>query len=272
MEPTGKKALVNFCISTGKYQLFIDTITEMARQRRSSYVCFANVHMFSEAYWSEDFMRTVNGADIVAPDGQPLKWMLRLLYGIKQDRVAGMDALPDLLQRMEQENLPVYFYGGTQEMLDKTASFLKENYPALKVAGLYSPPFRELTAEEENEIVSNINQSAPGLVFVFLGCPKQEKWMGRMRGRVQAVMAGVGGAIPVAIGMQKRAPVWMRKAGLEWLFRFFQEPKRLYKRYLVTNSLFIRLMLKEFIKIRIIGPFKKNKGNVESNNAKIKGI
>jgi N-acetylglucosaminyldiphosphoundecaprenol N-acetyl-beta-D-mannosaminyltransferase len=271
-EGTGKKALINFCITTGKYQTFIDTITAMAAQRKSAYVCFANVHMFSEAYWNADFMTAVNAADIVAPDGQPLKWMLKFLYGIKQDRVAGMDALPDLLKRMEKEGLPVYFYGGTQEMLDKTAAYLKINFPSLKVAGLYSPPFREQTDEEVNETVNTINQAAPALILVFLGCPKQEKWMASMKGRINGVMAGVGGAIPVAIGMQKRAPVWMRKAGLEWLFRFFQEPRRLYKRYAVTNSLFIRLMIKEFIKIRVIQPFKKGKPPAKHTNAKINGI
>jgi N-acetylglucosaminyldiphosphoundecaprenol N-acetyl-beta-D-mannosaminyltransferase len=252
----GKKKLINFSVSTGKYQLFIDEITEMARQRKSAAVYFANVHMYIEAYKNEAFRDLINKADIVTPDGQPLAWMLRLLYGIKQDRVAAMDFMPDMLQRMQQEQLPVYFYGGTQDMLDKTEVFVRKNYPQLKVAGLYSPPFRPLTAAEENEIAEKINAAAPAIVFVFLGCPKQEKWMASMKGKVNAVMTGVGGSVPVTIGMQKRAPRWMRNTGLEWLYRFFQEPRRLFKRYASTNSLFMWVMFKEFIKLRLLAPLK----------------
>lgn len=256
MERTGKKSLINFSVSTGSYALFINEMTELARQRVSTAVYFANVHMFVEAHDSDAFRELINKADIVTPDGQPLAWMLRLLYGIKQDRVAAMDFMPDMLQRMQQEQLPVYFYGGTQEMLDRIDGFVKEKYPQLKVAGLFSPPFRPLSAQEEDEIAAKINTAGPALVFVFLGCPKQERWMAAMKGKVNAVMTGVGGSIPVTIGMQKRAPHWMRTMGLEWLFRFFQEPKRLFKRYAYTNSVFLWVMIKEFIKVRILAPLK----------------
>ena len=255
----GRKAIINFSVTTGKYSAFIDEITELARQRLSSAVYFANVHMYIEAYQNEDFRALINKADIVTPDGQPLAWMLRLLYGIRQDRVAAMDFVPDILQRMQQEKLPVYFYGGTQEMLDKTATFVRQAYPSLMLAGMYSPPFRALSAEEEDEIATMINKAAPALIFVFLGCPKQEKWMAKMKGKVNAVMTGVGGALPVTIGMQKRAPKWMRNFGLEWLFRFLQEPRRLFKRYFTTNSIFIWVMFKEFIKQRLLIPLKITK-------------
>jgi N-acetylglucosaminyldiphosphoundecaprenol N-acetyl-beta-D-mannosaminyltransferase len=254
-----KDAIINFSINTGGYQFFIDEITELAKQKVSSAVYFANVHMYIEAYKNENFNTLITKADIVTPDGKPLVWALKLLYGIKQDRVAGMDVLPDLLSRMEEENLPVYFYGGTQEMLDKTSEYAKKNYPALIISGLYSPPFRPLTVPEADEVVEKINTAAPSIVFVFLGCPQQEKWMAAMKGKVNAVMAGVGGAIPVTIGMKKRAPVWMRDFGLEWLFRFFQEPQRLFKRYLTTNSLFIWIMLKEIIRVRLLVPLKLSK-------------
>jgi N-acetylglucosaminyldiphosphoundecaprenol N-acetyl-beta-D-mannosaminyltransferase len=252
----GRKSLINFSVTTGKYEAFIDEITALARQRVSAAVYFANVHMFIEAYQNESFLQLINKADIVTPDGKPLAWMLRLLYGIKQDRVAAMDFVPDMLERMQRENLPVYFYGGTQDMLDKTEAFVKQAYPNLQVAGLYSPPFRPLTSTEEDEIAARINATSPAIIFVFLGCPKQEKWMAAMKGKVNAVMTGVGGALPVTIGMQKRAPVWMRDFGLEWLYRFFQEPKRLFKRYATTNSLFIWVMFKEFLKQRVFIPLK----------------
>lgn len=251
-----KVPLVDFSVSTGSYALFIDVITEMARQHTSAAVYFANVHMFVEAYDSDAFRELINKADIVTPDGQPLAWMLRVLYGVKQDRVSAMDFMPSMLARMQQEQLPVYFYGGTHEMLEKAEAYVKKEYPALKVAGLYSPPFRPLTADEENEIAAQINASGAGLVFVFLGCPKQERWMAAMKGKVNAVMTGVGGSIPVTIGMQKRAPLWMQKAGMEWLYRFMQEPKRLFKRYAYTNSVFMWVMMKEFVKLKILKPLR----------------
>ena len=259
LSKVNRQPIINFSISTGKYELFLDEITVLAKQKISSAVYFANVHMYVEAYKNKDFNAQITNADIVAPDGKPLTWALRLLYGMKQDRVAGMDTLPDLLNRMEKENLSVYFYGGTQQMLDKTSEYLSTVHPGLKVAGLYSPPFRALTVSEELDIVEMINEASPSIVFVFLGCPQQEKWVAAMKGRINAVMAAVGGALPVIIGMKKRAPVWMRNAGLEWLFRFCQEPRRLFKRYVTTNSLFIWIMAKEIIRLRILVPLKISK-------------
>lgn len=256
MTKLAKQPVRQFSISTGKYGLFIDEITRLAAAKVSATVYYANVHMFIEAYQDKGFLELINKSDIVTPDGQPLAWMMRLLYGIRQDRVSAMDTLPDLLQRMEKEKLPVYFYGGTQQMLDRAGNFVKEKYPNLVISGLYSPPFRPLSDEEKNEIIEKINAASPAIVFVFLGCPKQEKWMAGMKGKVNAVMAGVGGAVPVTIGLQKRAPVWMQNIALEWLYRFFQEPRRLFKRYAVTNSLFLWVMAKEFIRLKIVQPLK----------------
>lgn len=264
-----KQPLKQFSISTGKYNQFIDEITRLAAAKISATVYYANVHMFIEAYRDKEFLELINKSDIVTPDGQPLAWMMRLFYGIKQDRVSAMDTLPDLLQRMEKEKLPVYFYGGTQEMLDKTGKFVKGKYPNLVVSGLYSPPFRPLSDDEKNEIIEKINAASPAIVFVFLGCPKQEKWMAGMRGKVKAVMAGVGGAVPVTIGLQKRAPVWMQRYALEWLYRFLQEPRRLFKRYAVTNSLFLWIMTKEFIRLKILKPVKPAKQLYNDNYGKI---
>lgn len=242
---------MNFGISMGKYSSFINNIILLASQRASSNVCVANVHMFIEAYQDKSLSKIINTADIVTPDGMPLAWGLRLLLGVKQDRVAGMDLLPDLLQQLTVHKLPVYFYGGTPELLQVTELFLLRKYPLLNISGLYSPPFRELTKEEEQQVVNKINSSGASVVFVVLGCPKQEKWMASMKGRINAVMIGVGGALPVMVGIQKRAPRWMQKLGLEWFFRLMQEPKRLLRRYVITNSLFLYLMTKEYLAIRL---------------------
>lgn len=241
-----KKRLISIDVSMGSYPEFVSTLLANASlPNKSSYVCVANVHMLVEAHKSSSFAGVVNNASIVTPDGKPLTWAFRLLYGIKQDRVAGMDILPDMLSGAVAQQLPVYFYGGTDEMLALTNQYLVKNYPALKVAGMYSPPFRPLSADEKATIITNINQSGAAIVFVVLGCPKQELWMASMNEKINSLMIGIGGALPVLIGMQSRAPKWMQKAGLEWLYRLCQEPRRLFKRYVTTNSIFIYLLFKE---------------------------
>ena len=242
------KKVISLHISTGTYQSFVHQIIELAISKVSSYVCVANVHMCIEAFKAKTFAKAVNDANLVTPDGMPLAKAIQLLYGVKQDRVAGMDLLPDLLAESVNKKLGVFFYGGTTPMLDQTKLFVNANYPLLSNQHYYSPPFRPLTVVEENEVVHKINSSDAHLVFVALGCPKQEKWMAAMKGRINACMIGIGGALPVMIGMQKRAPQWMQNMSLEWLFRLAQEPKRLFKRYLITNTLFILLFTKQRIK------------------------
>ncbi len=247
-----RSKVLNFPISIGKFPQFVESIVEAAVEGSGKYVFVANVHMFMEAFWSATFLEMANDAYIITPDGKPLTWALRLLYGIKQPRVSGMDLLPELLLKAEHLDIPVCFYGGSPELLLKTDAFVKQNYPGLKNAGLFSPPFREPNEQELAHAEDQIRNSGAKLIFVVLGCPKQERWMASMKGRFNAVMIGIGGALPVLVGMKKRAPAWMQHAGLEWFYRFIQEPERLFKRYLITNSAFIYLLLKVFIKTRIL--------------------
>ncbi|MES2486672.1 MAG: WecB/TagA/CpsF family glycosyltransferase [Bacteroidota bacterium] len=227
-----RKQILSLSVNYGTYKQFIDEIILLSIKRQSSYVCVANVHMLVEAHNDKVFQDIVNGADMVTPDGMPLVKVFKSLHGIVQDRVAGMNMLPDLLKEAEANNVKVYFYGGTQKMLDLTNEYCKKAFPLLNVVGL-------------------INNSGAQLVFVALGCPKQERWMASMRGKINAAMVGVGGALPVMIGLQKRAPLIMQKLSLEWLFRLGQEPKRLMKRYMVTNTTFIVLFGKAyFAKLR----------------------
>lgn len=236
-----------FCIdfSLGSYKTFIGELISLAKKGGSSYACVAGVHILYESNKSPEYANIINNADIVTPDGEPITWAFRWLYGIKQERVAGMDLLPDLLEAAEKENVSVGFYGGTDDMLKKAGKYIEKKHPLLTVAKMYSPPFRPLNSEEETAIISMFNESGAEMIFVVLGCPKQEKWMDNMKNKIHALMVGIGGAVPVMIGLQKRAPRWMQKAGLEWLFRLGQEPKRLFKRYMRGNSLFIYLLLKE---------------------------
>lgn len=255
-----KTKFLSLHLSTGSYEDFLERIVGLARKRTSSYVSVANVHMLVEAYRAEPFAQAVNQADLVTPDGMPLVMGLRWLYGIKQARVAGMDLLPDMLAQAENKGLKVFFYGSTEAILSGVMQTCQEKYPSCQIAGFYSPPFRMLSAAEEASIVQRINDSGAEVVFVALGCPKQEKWMAGMRSKIQAVMLGVGGAFPVFAGLQERAPIWMQRMSLEWVFRLYQEPQRLWKRYLLTNSLFIFLLLREAIQIKLLGRAKQPAG------------
>jgi N-acetylglucosaminyldiphosphoundecaprenol N-acetyl-beta-D-mannosaminyltransferase len=215
--------------------------------------------MFIEARKDQDFLQIIKDSEIVTPDGRPLTWALRILKGIKQDRVAGMDLLPDLLELMSEQHISAYFYGGHPELLNKAKIYLKDFYPDLNVAGFFSPPFCNSTPIEEHKIIEDINNALPSVVFVILGCPKQEKWMASMKGKINTVMIGIGGALPVMLGIQKRAPKWMQNYGLEWLFRLSQEPKRLFKRYWRTNNLFLWIFLKEYCKNKIFSTYRIRK-------------
>jgi N-acetylglucosaminyldiphosphoundecaprenol N-acetyl-beta-D-mannosaminyltransferase len=249
MKVMNKTALFQFGISSASYPEFVKAILLLGQNRVSSTVFVANVHMIVESILDPFFGRLFKEADIVTPDGKPLCLAIHFLYGIRQERVAGMDLMPALLNEASKLGVIVYFYGSTDEVLKKIREKCAVLYPSLKIGGMYSPPFRKLTSDEDQKIVNDINASGAGIVLVALGCPKQEKWMSAMKGQISAVMVGVGGAFPVFVGAQKRAPKWMQDASLEWLYRLIQEPRRLFKRYFVTNSVFIFMVLREKLRL-----------------------
>jgi len=234
-------------LSSGPYSEFIERIIDLGKTRTSSYVCMLNSHMTIEAHNDINFSAVVNGADIVAPDGMPLAKLFKLVHGIRQDRVAGMDLISDLIRAAECQGLSIYLYGATQEVLEKITDRLRRENPDLRVAGTCSPPFAPLTEQEEKATAESINDSGANIVLVALGCPKQEIWMARNRGKIDSVMVGVGGALPVYAGIQRRAPKWMQACCMEWFYRLCREPRRLFKRYLVSNSFFLWLMACELV-------------------------
>jgi N-acetylglucosaminyldiphosphoundecaprenol N-acetyl-beta-D-mannosaminyltransferase len=172
-------------------------------------------------------------------DGMPITWVLRKLGFPTQQRINGPDLMWKYCEKAEKDGQKIFFYGSTDEVLALLKARLMATFPALQIAEMYSPPFRELTEIEDAEIVSRINASGAGVVFIGLGCPRQELWMHQHRGKINAVMIGVGAAFNYHAGTTKRAPVWMQNAGLEWLHRLASDPRRLWKRYFVTNSIFI---------------------------------
>lgn len=228
----------------------LDTLLQLAKERQSRYVCICNVHVAVTAKQNPEFRRVVNEADMSTPDGMPLVWVLRWMGFQRQDRINGPDLMWRLCGRAAEKGLSIFLYGSTEETLARLTHNLKTAFPQLVIAGVYSPPFRLLSDEEDREMTELINGSGAHIVFVGLGCPKQEFWMAAHRGKVRAVMIGVGAAFDYHAGTVRRAPLWMQRSGLEWLFRLLSEPKRLWKRYLVTNSLFLIYLGLEFLRAR----------------------
>jgi N-acetylglucosaminyldiphosphoundecaprenol N-acetyl-beta-D-mannosaminyltransferase len=236
-------------LSLGSFQDFVKDIVDMGHRRASSYVCIVNVHSCIEAYKDKAYAELINNAALATPDGMPLVNGLKWLYGIEQEKVSGPDLMPVLLKEAAEKSLHVFFYGSTDEVLQILKLKAEQIYPNLKIAGMISPPFRKLSYEEIQNDIEMINNAGTNILFVALGCPKQERWMAEMKGKINAVMIGVGGAFPMLAGIEKRAPLWMQKNMLEWLYRLLQDPKRLFKRYLITNTLFIFLLTKEKFKL-----------------------
>ena len=246
-----KKRIIDSDISIISYRGSIERLLDLSKSE-SSYVCLVNVHMLIEAHDNQPFLDVVNSADLALSDGMPVAKAASLVYGIKQERVAGMDLFLDLMSAAEKKEKSVFLYGTTDEVLDSIKRKAGVDYPKLRI-GTYSPPFRELSATEKKDIIGMINDFSPDFVVVALGCPKQEYWMNEHRGVIRGCMIGLGGALPVYAGVVRRAPKWMQNSSLEWLYRLYKEPTRLWKRYLYTNSKFLFLLLIQIIKVRVLG-------------------
>ena len=199
-------------------------------------------------YWQKAYRQILNNAALVTPDGMPLVWAMRLLGVRKQTRVYGPDLMLAWCDRAAKLGIPIYLYGGTESMLTKLQQNLEKRFPGLIIVGVHSPPFRPLTAAEEAEDRERIHASGAKVVFVGLGCPKQEEWMARQQEKLQAVMIGVGAAFSFHSGEVSQAPRRMMRLGLEWLYRLAREPRRLWQRYLVNNPAFLVLFGLQLVK------------------------
>lgn len=238
MDRRGARVLGAF-IDAVEWPTALARISDWATRRESRYVCICNVHSVVTATQDHEFQALLNAADMATPDGMPVAWMLRRLGYTGQERISGADLMWKYCDRVARGSESVFLYGSTDTTLRLLSQKLKVTFPGLRIAGTCSPPFRELSEAEDQEIIDCLNRSGAGVVFVGLGCPKQEKWMAAHRGRIRAVMIGVGAAFDYHAGTVKRAPLWMQHSGLEWLHRLCSEPRRLWKRYLVTNTLFL---------------------------------
>ncbi|MFB8791758.1 MAG: WecB/TagA/CpsF family glycosyltransferase [Potamolinea sp.] len=225
----------------------IKAMLEWASNRESKSVCVANVHMLMEAHWNPKFSSILKSADLVTPDGMPLVWMMKLMGASQQNRIAGMELFVSLCQLAPQRDIGVFFVGSETTILEKMRAKLKQEFPDLKIVGMEPLPFHPLLPLEDETVIQKIQDSGAGIVLVSLGCPKQEYWIHQNKGKIQAVMIGLGAVFPMLAGIHKRAPLWMQNLGLEWFYRLIQEPRRLGIRYLRTNPTFIALALRQLL-------------------------
>lgn len=206
---------------------------------KGNYICVSNVHTTIMSDEDVSYCAIQNGGAMALPDGKPLSVVCRRRGFTEAARVTGPDLMGEIFDRTVDKGYRHYFYGSTQETLDILRNKLEEKYPGIQIVGMYSPPFRALEPAEDEQIIQKINESEPDFVWVGLGAPKQEKWMAEHKGVINALMIGVGAGFDYHAGNIKRAPKWMQKFSLEWLYRLMQDPKRLFKRYWQTNIKFI---------------------------------
>ncbi len=226
-------------------------VIDWAQQSTGRYVCVSNVHMCMEAFDDPFYAAMVNGADLIVPDGRPLVWAQQLLGEHEPSQVRGYDLTIAVCREAEEQNLAVGFYGSTPEVIEFAAASLMADFPQLNISYTYSPPFRALTDAEDRAVVEAINASGVQILFVGLGCPKQEIWMAEHREQLQCVMLGVGAAFDFIAGNKRHAPHWMQRLGLEWVFRLASEPRRLWKRYLKHNPMFVWYLGRQLLSERV---------------------
>jgi N-acetylglucosaminyldiphosphoundecaprenol N-acetyl-beta-D-mannosaminyltransferase len=231
-------------VSATTMKITLCTIEAWIARQESHYVCVTGVHGVMESWRDEALRHIHNTAGLVTPDGMPLVWLSRLMGFRQVERVYGPDLMLTVCERSAQQGYRHFFYGGAPGVAGELASRLQSRFLGLQVAGVYSPPFRALTPEEDRAVVEHINAANPDIVWVGMSTPKQERWMSEHRERLNApVLIGVGAAFDFHTGLKRQAPRWMQKNGLEWLFRLVMEPRRLWRRYLINNPWFLCLVL-----------------------------
>ena len=214
----------------------VNYLNRNVKDLSGDYICVSNVHTTVTAYEDQEYCRVQNSGIMAIPDGGPLSSAGQKRGFKNMKRTTGPSLMGEIFKISAAEGYRHYFYGSTDETLEKLYSVLTESYPGIQIAGMYSPPFRPMTEDEDKEIVERINETKPDFVWVGLGAPKQEKWMAAHQGRVEGLMVGVGAGFDYHAGNIDRAPEWMQKSNLEWVYRLLQDPRRLFGRYWHTNT------------------------------------
>lgn len=241
-------------VSRTTYADATDSIVQAARAGVSMVAAATSVHGLTIGATDAEFGKILNSFELVTPDGQPVRWAMNLLYGARlTDRVYGPTLMRWVCGAAASLNLGVYFYGGRPEVLDRLVARLSRNEPGLRIAGYSSPPFRALTPAEDANEVERIRASGADLVFVGLGCPRQERWAAAHRDQLALPLVCVGAAFDFYAGAVRQAPAWMQAAGLEWLFRVLMEPRRLWRRYATHIPIFVFLVGRQLAQQRLGG-------------------
>lgn len=233
-------------VSCLNMESLLEYIKENLDKIKSKYVCVTNVHTIVTSYDDEEYKNIQNNAIVVLPDGGPVASECKRRGYVETERTTGPDFLNEVLKISSKYGYKHFFYGSTEETLTKLRKSIKEKYDNVDIVGMYSPPFRKLTSEEDEHVINMINDSNADFLWVGLGAPKQEIFMAEHKGKINSLMVGVGAAFDYIAGNIKRAPKWMQKMSLEWLYRLMQDPIRLFNRYLYTNTKFI--VLARFLK------------------------
>ena len=251
----GKYPILGININAVDYEYAVSAIVEAAKKRKPFAVSALAVHGVMTGFLDSIHARRLNGLDLVVPDGQPVRWALSWLYNRQlADRVYGPNLTLKVAQALSKEGLSIYLYGSKQSTLEKFAGNLELLYPGLKIAGMEESKFRRLSAAERSELVQRIEQSGASAVFLGLGCPRQETWAYEYRNLLKIPILAVGAAFDFHAGTLPQAPKWMQNAGLEWLFRLIQEPKRLWQRYAVLNPLYLWHILQQYLGLKKFTP------------------
>ena len=250
MEPLQHRTILGMRVDATSYTDATRRVITWAKAGEAGYVCVSNVHMTMETYDSPEFRQLVNSSRLVTPDGMPLVWGLKLLGLRKAERVYGPTLTLHVCRAAAEEGVPIGLYGGTDESLSDFCAFLRERFPKIRIACAIAPPFRPLTADEDEEYTRRFVESGARIIFAGIGCPKQERWMAAHVSRIPAIMLGVGAAFDFHSGRVVQAPSLLQRLGLEWLFRLAMEPKRLFKRYAKHNPRFVGLFVLQLAGMR----------------------
>lgn len=249
----GSTEVIGTPLSNVDYERASEQIIKWSKKRENRYVCVCNVHSTTSSHWDPTLRKALQNSDMNTADGMPLVWMQRLLGTPKASRVYGPTLMLKTLEKANKEKLRIAFYGGHPDRMPELLKMIRSNYPNVEIASVISPPFRPLTPEEDRQFTTQLKAARPNIIWVGIGCPKQENWMLDHSHRIPGVMIGVGAAFDFHAGAVEQAPAAIQKLGLEWAFRLSREPKRLFKRYLQTNPVFLFKAAQQLTKAYLFG-------------------
>ncbi len=239
--------IVGMRVDVLNYETATDQILQWSEERSNRRVCVANVHMAMESHDDKSFNEVVNRADMVTSDGMPLVWALKILGHKDASRVYGPDLLLEICRGASKRKIPIGLYGGTSDRLREFKETLERRFPDIVIACSIAPPFRPLTEDEDDAYTRELVESGVRIIFVGIGCPRQERWMADHARQIPATMIGVGAAFDFHSGHVRQAPVLLQRFGMEWAFRLAMEPRRLWKRYMKHNPRFVFLFLHQVL-------------------------